>query len=426
MNLTFPYPGIPPLVLPDSARISLLEPRKIPASPLTETEIIQNSLRNPINRPILRDALNGKKNAIIVVDDYSRNTPVHLILPEVLREMTATGLKKENIRLLVASGTHRPMTDTEKIKKLGADVVKDYAVLDHLYNHLDALIRLPNTARGTEVWVNRAVVEADFVLGIGHIVPHRVAGFSGGCKIIQPGACGAITTGQTHWLSAKYDGAEIMGKVDNPARQEIEAVALAAGLKYILNVILDAKGKVAECVCGDPIEAFRAGAKKSLEIFGVPLQEPADIVIAESYPADTNLWQAVKGIFSADLALKKGGVLILVTPCPEGVSAEHPQITEIGYRSFAEIDALVQKGIMNDLTLAAHLVHGGRVIREKGSGILVSPGIGPKTAAKIGFGWAATPQDAFEIALRQKGKNATIAILKNGGELMPILSGGMK
>jgi nickel-dependent lactate racemase len=242
-----------------------------------------------------------------------------------------------------------------------------------------------------------------------------------GGKIIQPGACGAITTGQTHWLSAQFSGTEIIGRIDNPVRREIEAVAKAAGLKFIVNAVLDGKMKIVHCICGDPLEAFRLGARKSMEIFGIPIPEPVDIVITDSHPADLNLWQAAKGIYSADLELKPEGILILVTPCPEGVSVEHPQILDIGYSPFAEVESMVKRGGIRDLTLAAHLAHVGRVICEKAIGVLVSSGIDPQTAAKLGFHWAASPQEALTFALKRKGKKASIAVIKNGGEIMPLV-----
>ena len=421
MKVSFPYPGIPSLEIPKSASISWLEPRILSEQKERETDIIKKGLENPVGLPRIRETVKGKKKILILVDDYTRNTPVHIILPEVLKEMNAAGINKTNIRLLIASGTHRPMTQAEKLKKLGHRVMADYTVLDHQYDDPRELVQLQNTVGGTEIWVNRTVIESDYVVGIGQIVPHRVAGFSGGGKIIQPGVCGAVTTGQTHWLSAQFPGSEIIGRIDNPVRQEIEAVAKAAGLKFIANAVLDGKAKIVHCICGDPLEAFRLGARTSLEIFGIPMPEPVEIVITDSYPADLNLWQAAKGIYSADLALKPGGILILITPCPEGVSAEHPQILDIGYRSFTEVESMVKRGEIQDLTLAAHLVHVGRIICEKATGVIVSSGIEPQTAAKLGFHWAASPQEALTFALKRKGKKASIAVLKNGGEIMPVI-----
>ncbi|MCJ7616481.1 MAG: nickel-dependent lactate racemase [Desulfobacterales bacterium] len=421
MKVSFPYPGIPSLEIPRSASISLLEPKILLEQEEREVDIIKKGLENPVGLPRIREMVKGKKKILILVDDYTRNTPIHIILPEVLKEMSTAGINKTDIRVLIASGTHRPMTQEEKLKKVGHRVMADYTVLDHRYNDSRELVQLNNTAGGTKIWVNRAVIESDYVIGIGQIVPHRVAGFSGGGKIIQPGACGAITTGQTHWLSARFPGTEIIGRIDNPIRREIDAVAKAAGLKFIINVVLDGKEKMAHCICGDPIEAFRLGARKSIEIFGVLMPEPVEIVITDSYPADLNLWQAAKGIYSADLALKPGGIFILVTPCPEGVSVEHPQILDIGYHSFTEMESMVKRGEIQDLTLAAHLVHVGRTVCEKATGIIVSPGIEPRIAAKLGFHWAASPQEALTFALKLKGKKASIAVIKNGGETMPVI-----
>jgi nickel-dependent lactate racemase len=346
-------------------------------------------------------------------------------LPLLLDELSLAGVRPDHIRLLIASGTHRVMSTTEKVKKFGAQATADYVIFDHRYNDPNVLVQLPTTPGGTEIWVNRMVLEADLLIGIGHIVPHRVAGFTGGCKIVQPGVCGTLTTGQTHWLSAQFPGVEIIGKIDNPVRQEINAVASAVGLKFILNVVMDARGNTAFCFSGDPVQVFRLGAEKSLEIFGTPLAEPADIVIADSYPTDMDLWIAAKGIYAGDLALKEGGILIFVTPCLEGVSPEYPAIVEYGYHSRTEVRAMVDRGEITNLALAAHLVHVGEVICRKATGILVSPGIAPEVAQKIGFLPAATPQQALDIALDRMGKHASIAVLKNGGEIMPILKSGV-
>lgn len=231
------------------------------------------------------------------------------------------------------------------------------------------MVRLDTTKQGTEIWINREVLKADFVIGIGQIAPHRVAGFSGGSKIIQPGVCGPITTGQTHWLSAKYKGSEIMGKTNNPIREEINEIGKTTGLKFIINTICDASGNVFKCVCGELVKTFEEGCKRALDIYSVPLTAKGDIVIVDSYPADTELWQAAKGIFPGDLALKPDGVLILVSPCTEGVSAEYPKIINIGYRPFPEIEDMVKNGKLIDLTLATHLAHVGRVICGERTGI---------------------------------------------------------
>lgn len=417
--LDFPYDEWGPVQVPRQNLIAVLAPNQIAESRMSERETILAGLEAPIGSPKLTDmAVSGDK-VMILVDDYTRTTPTHLILPEVIGQLKQAGVS--DIKLLIAYGTHRVMTAEEKIRKYGKEIVDEYEIIDHHWDRPEELVKLPATAGGTEVLVNRHIMDADLLMGIGHIVPHRVAGFSGGAKIVQPGVCGAETTGQTHWLSAELDGDRIMGRIDNPIRREMNAIGRRVGLKFIINTIHDGSGKVYRCVCGDPVAAFEEGCRTALDIYGVSLAEQADIVIVEAFPADAELWQACKGIFSADLALAPGGVMILVSPCMEGVSVEHPEIEDIGYRTFRGVEDLLESKRVEDLTLAAHIAHVGRVVCDKGRGILVTKGIDRTTAEKIGFLWAEGPQEALNMALEMKGQQSRIVVLKNGGEIMPII-----
>jgi len=420
-KIVFPYEGISSVSISEDHIINIIKP-SVPEIMKKSTEnIITQSIKNPIGYP-LQDLIQGSKKVLILVDDYTRTTPVEIILPILIDEIRQCRIDKENIKIMIASGTHRIMKYEEKLIKYGREIVNDFNLIDHLWFEDSELVSLGSTERGTEIWINRIITEFDFIIGIGHIVPHRVAGFSGGAKIVQPGICGNITTGQTHWLSALFNGEEIMGKIDNPVREEINRVGVKAGLKFIINTVQDGSGKVYKCFAGDPVKAFKEGCFAAKDIYGFNISTQADIVLTDSYPADSNLWQASKGIYSGDLALKKGGTLILVTPCPEGVSDEHPEIINFGYQSFEKIKKFADRGMIKDLTLAAHLVHVGRVIREKGNAVLVSPGINKETAEKLGFYWAANAQDAIELAFSIQGKNSNIIICKNGGEIMPVFA----
>jgi nickel-dependent lactate racemase len=270
------------------------------------------------------------------------------------------------------------------------------------------------------------IKEVDFIIGIGQIVPHRVSGFSGGGNIIQPGICGEETTGKTHWLSAQFKGREILGKIENPVKDEIEQVAKRAGLKWIINAIQDSSGKLIKIVAGDPTQVYRIGAKRSLEIYQSKLPQEADIVIADSHPYDLDLWLAAKGIYASELAVKQGGVVILITLCQEGVSSSHPEVLEWGYQTFEEVDEKVRQRKIQKLTAAAHLVHVGRVIKERAKGILVSTGISKEATERLGFFYAKSPKEALEIAFSLSGRNAKVAVLQRGGEILPQIAPTLK
>jgi nickel-dependent lactate racemase len=425
-EIIFPYKGIDSLKISTDRLIDIIEPNIVNIDNRPIKEIIQESIRNPVGLGSLHASLRGVNKVLILVDDYTRTTPVDIILPVVIDELKKSGISQQNIAIMVASGTHRVMSKQEKLKKYGKGIVENYKVIDHLWFKEDELIYLGDTKQGTEIWINKIITEFDYIIGIGNIVPHRVSGFSGGAKIVQPGICGNLTTGQTHWLSALFEGEEIIGKIHNPVREEINDVGVKAGLKFIINTVLDGTGRIYKCFSGDPIQAFEEGCKAAREIFGVSIQEQAEIVISDSFPTDSNLWQAAKGIYSGDLILKKAGVLILVTPCPERVSDEHPVINNIGYQPYEKVKEMVNDGVIEDLTLAAHIVHVGRVIKDKGCGILVSPGINKETTEKLGFYWAKNPQDAIELAFSLQGKNANVIVSKNGGEIMPLLEGNKR
>jgi nickel-dependent lactate racemase len=422
VKIDFPnYSDISSVSIPKELLIDIVQPR-IKFNPVTtNSKIIRLGLEQPINSPGLKDLIKKVQKILIVVDDYTRTTPTNLILPILMEKLLLAGISRKEIKLLIAYGTHRKMSHEEKKKKYGKDIVNKYEILDHNWRDDKILVKLDTTKQGTEIWINKEVLKADFVIGIGQIVPHRVTGFSGGSKIIQPGVCGPITTGQTHWLSAKYEGCEIIGKIDNPIRQEINKIGEAVGLKFIVNTICDGSGNIFKCVCGEPIKTFEEGCKSALDIYGIPLATKGDIVMVDSFPADIELWQAAKGIYAGDLALKPDGVLILVSPCTEGVSVEHPNIIDIGYRPFSEIEDMVENGKLINLTLAAHLAHVGRVIRGERTGILVSPGIPKNIAEKLGFYYTKTVQDALELSLKIKGNDAKVVVIKNGGSVMPII-----
>jgi len=212
-----------------------------------------------------------------------------------------------------------------------------------------------------------------------------------------------------------------LGRIGNAVKKEMERGAEESGLEWIVNAIQDGTGRLVKVVAGDPVHAYREGAAKSREVYQSLLPEEADIVIADSHPYDSELWLAAKGIYAAELAVRKGGVVILITSCPEGISVSHPEVLELGYQTFEEVDQKVRRGAIKKLTVAAHLVHVGRVIKERAMGILVSPGISKEEAERLGFIYARDPQEALDIAFSHLSRDAKVAVLQRGGEILPFI-----
>ncbi|MCX8116635.1 MAG: nickel-dependent lactate racemase [Desulfobacterota bacterium] len=419
MRHLFPYRDFGPMEIPEENLMGVFSPSILDVEKAEEA-IIEEALSHPVGSDPLARILTGRERILLAVDDYTRSTPVQKILPALIRRLEEAGIPQANIRILIALGTHRPMSPQEMVQKFGKEFCQRFTLLNHEWWNPSQLVHLGETRRGTPVVVNRIVQEVDFIIGVGQIVPHRVSGFSGGGNIIQPGICGEETTGKTHWLSARFRGREILGKVENPVKEEIEEVALKAGLRWIVNTIQDGTGRTVDAVAGDPVLAYRQGGKRSLEVYKAELPADADIVVVDSHPYDSELWLAAKGIYASELAVKQGGVVVLVSPCPEGVSPSHPEVLEFGYQTYEEAERLYHQGKIRKLTAAAHLVHVGRVIKERARAIFVAKGISKAEKERLGFLHAETPQEALEMAFSLLGRKAKVAVLQRGGEVLPV------
>lgn len=380
---------------------------------------LDKALDKPIGSIPLEELARGVKSVLIICDDNTRPTPAHLILPSVLERLGAAGVGRENISILIAGGSHRPMTEEELIEKVGVEVYNSVPVYNHEFDNKEKLVHLGETKNGTPIWINKMVFDADLVLAVGAIVPHRYCGWSGGGKIIQPGVCGEETTIATHLMITK-DESITLGNIDNPVRKEIDDIALRAGLKFIVNAILDAEQRVVGLVAGDPLQAHRAGVEVAKKVYGVPLQ-PADLVVISSFPADLNFWQAGKALYSADLAVKRGGTIILVTPALEG-PGEHLEFLTLMAKGYEEIIALLDQGAVEDKIGAAGAL-AVAIVKQHAQIKLVTDGLTDEQVEWMGFKRydPSELQRAVSEALAGLGEGATVNVIHEGAEILPLI-----
>lgn len=200
----------------------------------------------------------------------------------------------------------------------------------------------------------------------------------------------------------------------------MEAIAERAGLRAILNTVLNAEGGVVGAVFGEPRAAFRQGVALSRRVYGVEVPALADIVVAGSHPCDSEFWQAHKTLYSAELCVKPGGTIIIVTPCPEGVAATHPGVLEFGGKPWDEIEAGIASGAIHDLTGAA-LTLAWANARERASVSIVSGGITDEEARALSFAPFPTVDAALADALGRHGAEATVTVLPFAPDTLPIL-----
>jgi len=419
VRVTFRYPFARACEVPDDQLMGVYGPVCVPEEEVRDAhEMLAAAVAGPVGTLPLTDQLKSGEKVAIVVDDMTRPTPTARLLDAILSELGRAGIYRENITILLALGTHRDMTPEEIQGQLGEKITRGYRVVNHHARVAGEMTHCGATLRGTDAIVNRLAAEADCLIGCGHIVPHRIAGFSGGGKIVLPGVASEKCIGQIHWLSAQFPNEKITGVRDNPVRTEIDGVANLAGLRFILNVVQDGTGRVVQAVAGDPVAAHREGIYQSLHIYSAAMPELAEIVVADSYPGDMDMWQAAKAVFACGLAVKKGGTIVLVAPCPEGVASTHPPVFEYGYARWQEVAESARAGRFPDMVAAAHIVEFGEVV-EHTRVILVSEGIDAKAAQRLGLDWTDSPQAALDMALSDAGPSASVAVLTQASELAP-------
>jgi nickel-dependent lactate racemase len=311
------------------------------------------------------------------------------------------------------------MTEAEILEKFGQTIVNRVTIKNHDFKNPEALIDLGNTDNGTSVWVNREAYEADFKIGIGSIVPHHIPGFSGGAKIVQPGISGEHTTAETHLLSVRAPRS-YLGVQDNPVRRELNMIAKKIGMNTIFNTVLNRHGEVVGAFFGDTVEAFQEGVSLSREVYAVEIPEEADIVLSSSHPCDIEFWQAHKTLYPSDLAVKAGGIVIIATPCYEGVAVTHSEMVDITCHSSECLKKMVDDKQMHD-EVAAALAIAWAQVKERETVYIVSSGIQSKDAVKLGFTPFDSVQAALDSAIQQKGKKARVTILTHAPDMLPII-----
>jgi len=281
--------------------------------------------------------------------------------------------------------------------------------------------------RDIEVRINPIVAQANLKIGIGANIPHPFAGFGGGPKIAMPGICGYDTI-REHHTSILLEPGSYLGRIEgNAAYDFICQVAELLGLSYVIDCVVDPQGRAAEVVSGDPIKAHEAGVEVCREIYGVEIGEEAGVTIASAYPHEEGP-QIIKSVLPAVMATKKGGTLILVASCDEGLpepflemldlvrsqNPENPMKTVLDHMRTRK--AFVPNSPM-DFNCAIQVNFAClRHIKV----ILVSENVIEPQAARMGFKHAPDLVTAMDMACRSRPE-ARINIFAAGGIVLPLV-----
>jgi len=393
------------LEIPKERLLGVVKPRPS----VRRGQRIPEALAEPVGAEPLRRLVDRNDRVAVVVSDITRPCPTRAILPFVMRSLKASGVPRDNVRILIGTGTHRGHTPAEKRTLLGSYASSIPQIVDH---NMDSVQYVGTTRRGTKVSVNPFLLDADFALAIGNVDVHYFAGYTGGYKAVVPGLAGKETIERNHSLMT-LPNAEPAVVESNPVREDLEEAGRMTGLRYVVNVVQDERKRIVSSYAGDPIAAQRATIKTVDDLVKVPVRESADIVVASAggYPRDINLYQAHKAIENASHAVKPGGTIILVAECREGFGNS---TFETWMTSASSLDEVGEK-LSKHFILGAHKAFALSKIAKRAEIIVAS-----KLQAKsIILRTCKKPQDALDDAWRSHGKDASILLMPYAMNTLP-------
>lgn len=284
-------------------------------------DALGRALAGPLDSALLPEFAARHPHMVVVVSDATR--PSHT--PAVLREIWDVLAGHPDIIFVVAAGTHAPPADKGYVDIFG-DLwpgVKDRVVV-HDCRDDDNLVLVGTTSRGTEVRLNRLVVDAPALVVINNVKPHYFAGFAGGRKSFLPGVAAfrSIEMNHSHAMSPDAQPMRLDG---NPVSEDMQEAADMLGEKPVFSIqtVLTADHRLYGAAAGSLDASFHAAVGMARRLFGVPVEQKADIVVTVNPPPmDEDLYQSQHALENGRLALKSGGVIILVSQCRGGVGSD--------------------------------------------------------------------------------------------------------
>lgn len=393
-----------------------IEPKEKPgvADPRAEVE---RALKEPIGTKKLSEIAKSGDKVAIVVDDATRATPSHLMVPPILDELHGAGVKDEDVTIIFGCGTHRAVTPAEMKKLVGEETLGRVKAISHDYKSKDH-VYLGKTSFGTKVYVNRTFAEANVRVLTGDVGLHYYAGYGGGRKSVLPAVSSAGTIQHNHamLLHPKAKTGVLEG---NPVHEDMMEAAKLAKVDFVLNVVINRKQELVRAFAGDVEQAFHEGVKLVDEMCRVPIERRADIVVVSpgGHPFDIDLFQAYKGVDSALEAVKRGGVIVLVAECPEGHGNEVFYEWMIKFKDPREMEREIKRRFV----LGGHKAYYLTKALQKVQIILVStmPDYQAVNVFKLKTARAVNDalRDAFDIA----GKNAKVWAMTHGNITLPVM-----
>ncbi|NVM16097.1 MAG: nickel-dependent lactate racemase [Candidatus Lokiarchaeota archaeon] len=388
---------------------------------------IRDAIKNPLGSSSLESIIKSRKtikSVCIVASDATRPVPTHLILEGLLKELKDYGIQEKSIRVLIATGLHRPSRNEELERILGEVFRSNVKVLNHIATDTKSLVTLRNNGLDGPVSINKYYYNSDLKILTGYVEPHFFFGFSGGNKSIVPGIAGVDTILANHSaenIASPY--ARFGSYENNPLTIHSAKIAKKICADFIVNVCINKNHEITQIAAGDPELIHKRLIKYQNKYIFKEIQELFDIVVCGNggYPLDFNLYQAVKSMAIGEMGLKEGGTIISVNECREGVGVGQDKFKELIFsgKTPEEIyNKILKKEIIVPDQWEIQVLT--RILMK--SEVYIVSNMKEEEIGNIGLKYADSVEIAINQSLIKHGNDANILILPNGPQILPLIN----
>lgn len=428
MKVGLPYgkDGIVEVDVPEENLLAILTPpaaRKVP----DEAQAIAGALGNPLGTKRLRDIARKGAKVAVAVNDATRPNVESKILPHLMAELGSAGVAEEGVTFVIGTGSHRLASNEEISERLG-DLVGRVRVVNHDARN-DRMVDIGITSNGHPVQINAALAEADVKVAIGVVLPHPIAGYSGGGKAVLVGVASSKTIASTHTAQMLDHPNTGLGLIDgSPFHEAAVEAARLAKLDFIVNAVVNERGEIVDVAAGDVDLAHRTLIRRTADrMFSACFPHPADIVVVSAgYPKDTNLYHVsaegicvVAGSAPPTPCVKKGGTVIVVSPMAEGVYNQTYYRWLTSSRSPGEIIERLRTEPITDP--GQHRAYGVACVLRDVEVIIAQSQLAPDIIRATHMIPMAAAREALEWALAKHGRSAEVIVVANSHRLIPAL-----
>jgi nickel-dependent lactate racemase len=379
---------------------------------------VGRAISNPLSSRKLNQIIKPDAKVVITQDDHTRGTPGYIILPPLLQELNACGVPDENITLIFACGTHRPVKEEEQKKLVGEEVLERVRHISHNCDASD-LIEVGTTSRNNTIKINALAAKADHIIGTGKCEYHYYAGFSGGRKTILPGICSRAAINWNH--AFLIDDKAVTGNLtNNPVHEDMVEAAKMTRTSFIVNIVQNTKKNLLRAFAGDLISAHLKGVNLYDSLYRIKVRGLADIVlVGAGFPKDIDLYQGHKAIDNAQMIARPGGVVVAALECREGFGNQKFYEWAKNYRSLAELETQIK----TNFEMGGHKAYYmAKVQQGKKVKIILVSKMNPKEVKDLFMlEPAKSVADAMDLAYSWVGRDAKVTFMPYGTITLPTL-----